>query len=375
MLSEVQSDNSGTPGPPPLGRLLVERGFLTEEQLQTGLAEHGRTGLPLGQVLIGMGFVNTAIIAQALATQQGGLVKTEYGFSTGFATEPTAPQLRTAEAEPAPAALPAEPAPMPAAEIIPLHQEAPQVEAPTHAWQAPPEVVLPAPAAPQPVPVEEVQPAPVAELQPMPVPVAAEADLAMAAARIEELQAKLREQQLRTEASEAKLAERPPAEIQLPEPEPMLPDGHEAAEPDLMIAAARLEELRAELREQQHRTEASEAKLAELAADAAAARDCLNSAVHRVDSMKQEIAAALQAELELRNENERLAAAVAEPTPTHELQVVRMEIASMRNELATVMDALRAVHARLGEHAATTPAPPAPDVPAPAGAELRLTSS
>src|SRR5579863_8699752 len=72
--------------PPPLGRLLVERGELTEDQLQGALVEQGRTGLPLGQVLIGLGHVTAATVAQALATQQGGLVKTEYGLATGFGT-------------------------------------------------------------------------------------------------------------------------------------------------------------------------------------------------------------------------------------------------------------------------------------------------
>jgi hypothetical protein len=323
MLSEAHVDNSGLPSPPPLGRLLVERGFLTEEQLQAGLAEQGSTGLPLGQLLIGMGFVTTATIAQALATQQGGMVKTEYGFSTGFATQQAAPP------------------PEPAVEI-PLPTEAPQVEAPAEAWQAPPEVALPPAATPVPVPVLDLQPTPVAEVQPMPVPVA-----------------------------EVQPMPVPVAEVQLPVPV----ESHEAAEADLAMAAARIEELQVELREQQRRTEASEARLAELAADAEAAREGLNSAVQRFGSMKQEIATARQAELELREENERLVAAAAEPTPARELQVVRMEIASMRNELSTVMEALRAVHARLGEHAAATPLPPAPDVPAPAGVEYRLTSN
>jgi type IV secretory pathway VirB10-like protein len=317
MLSEAHTDNSGVPSPPPLGRLLVERGFLTEEQLQAGLAEQGSTGLPLGQLLIGMGFVTTATIAQALATQQGGMVKTEYGFSTGFAPEQAVSP------------------PEPAVEI-PLHTEAPQVEAPAQAWQAPPEVAIPPVATPVPVPVPvpvlEMQPAPVAEVQPPPAPV---------------------------------------AEVRLPMPV----ETHEAAEADLAMAAARIEELQAELREQQRRTEESEARLAELAADAEAAREGLNSAVQRFGSMKQEIATARQAQLELREENERLVAAAAEPTPARELQVVRMEIASMRNELSTVMDALRAVHARLGEHAAVAPAPPAPAVPAPAGVEHQLVSS
>jgi DNA repair exonuclease SbcCD ATPase subunit len=71
---------------PPLGRLLVERGHVTEEQLQTALDEHARTGLPLGQVLISLSYVTAATVAQALATQQGGLVKTEYGLATGFGT-------------------------------------------------------------------------------------------------------------------------------------------------------------------------------------------------------------------------------------------------------------------------------------------------
>lgn len=312
MLSEALSDNSGTPGPPPLGRLLVERGFLTEEQLQIGLAEHGRTGLPLGQVLIGMGFVTTAIIAQALATQAGGMVKTEYGYSTGFATEQAAP-------------LPVETAPQPPAEVIPLRQEAPQPEAPQaeapaqQAWSAPPEVPLPPVEAPAPAPVAEVPAPPEMTLPPIPAPV--------------------------------------PVPVLDLHPEPAAVETHDAAEAELAMAAARIEELQAELREQLRRTEASEARLAELAADAEAARDGLSSAVQRFDSMKQEIAAARQVELELRDENERLATAAAELTPARELQVVRMEIASMRNELTTVMEALRAVHARLGEHSTSTPAP------------------
>jgi hypothetical protein len=345
MLSETLTDGSGTPGAPPLGRLLIVHGFLTEEQLQVGLAEHGRTGLPLGQVLIGLGFVTKAIIAQALATQAGGLVKTEYGFSTGFAASKQTAPLQFASA-PAPEAdpQPVEPAPQPEAEIIPLRQEdapvetpmqieapaevaAPaQVESPAHAWSAPPEVAIPAPA---PAPVAEIQPEPI---QPEPV---------------------------------AEIQPEPIAEIQ-PEPTPVA--SHEQAEAALATAAARIHELQAQLREQQRLTEASEAKLAEIALDAEIARNGLNAAVQEFNALKQEVAGARQMELELRDENERLASAGPDPTPARELQVVRMEIASMRNELATVVEALRDVHARLGEHSATVPAPPVPDAPAPAGA-------
>lgn len=114
---------------PPLGRLLVERGALTEDQLQGALAEHGRTGLPLGQVLIALGHVTAATVAQALATQQGGLVKTEYGLATGFGTpglvslppvSPPAslpPGLSSIDAEPNNEPTPATP---PEAAVIPL---------------------------------------------------------------------------------------------------------------------------------------------------------------------------------------------------------------------------------------------------------------
>jgi len=71
---------------PPLGSLLVERGLITDDQLQHALAEQGRTGLPLGQVLISLSYTTAATVAQALATQQGGVVKTEFGLSTGFGT-------------------------------------------------------------------------------------------------------------------------------------------------------------------------------------------------------------------------------------------------------------------------------------------------
>jgi hypothetical protein len=71
---------------PPLGSLLVERGLITDEQLQHALAQQDQSGLPLGQVLIGLSYVTAATVAQALATQQGGVVKTEFGLSTGFGT-------------------------------------------------------------------------------------------------------------------------------------------------------------------------------------------------------------------------------------------------------------------------------------------------
>jgi hypothetical protein len=81
--------------PVPLGRLLVERGLLTEQQLIEGLLEQDRTGDRLGKVLIDLGFVDAPSIAMALATQYGGPLKTEYGFATGFDSgRPTEPMTK-----------------------------------------------------------------------------------------------------------------------------------------------------------------------------------------------------------------------------------------------------------------------------------------
>ena len=90
---KISGETPRTPGAPTarertlLGQVLLEHGRLTEEQLQTSLVEQERSGRPLGEVLITLGFVSEPIVAQALATQYGGLLKTEYGYATGFGRE------------------------------------------------------------------------------------------------------------------------------------------------------------------------------------------------------------------------------------------------------------------------------------------------
>jgi type IV pilus assembly protein PilB len=54
---------------PPLGRLLVERGVLTLEQLEEALTEKETSGVRLGEILVGHGWLNAADIARALAEQ------------------------------------------------------------------------------------------------------------------------------------------------------------------------------------------------------------------------------------------------------------------------------------------------------------------
>lgn len=78
-------------GPPRLGEILLERGLLTEEQLAYALGEGQRTGEPIGEVIVRLGFAVPATIAQALATQHGGPMKSEYGYAVGFAPPNTAP--------------------------------------------------------------------------------------------------------------------------------------------------------------------------------------------------------------------------------------------------------------------------------------------
>jgi len=80
----VDPEQLEPPTGPPLGELLVARGLITREQLEQALADQSETKRPLGEILIRLGFLSPAMVAQALATQQGRMIKSEYGFATGF---------------------------------------------------------------------------------------------------------------------------------------------------------------------------------------------------------------------------------------------------------------------------------------------------
>lgn len=71
---------------PKLGEVLLQHGIVTAEQLAVALAEQQTTSRPLGEIIVELGFAPGPIVAQALATQRGGMVKTEYGYATGFTT-------------------------------------------------------------------------------------------------------------------------------------------------------------------------------------------------------------------------------------------------------------------------------------------------
>ena len=63
---------------------MVDEGFITFDQLTRALAEQNSTGRPLGKVLVELGFVSEGAVANALAEQHGGLLKTEFGISAGL---------------------------------------------------------------------------------------------------------------------------------------------------------------------------------------------------------------------------------------------------------------------------------------------------
>lgn len=61
---------TGNPAPPPLGRLLVERGLITEEELAQALASMAETGRHLGDTILELDLVPPNQISDLLAVQR-----------------------------------------------------------------------------------------------------------------------------------------------------------------------------------------------------------------------------------------------------------------------------------------------------------------
>jgi hypothetical protein len=75
-LSLAEPPEFGAPPPEapiwrPLGKLLVEQGFLTEAQLEQTLAEQQETHGRLGEILVSRGLLSAADLARALSDQHG----------------------------------------------------------------------------------------------------------------------------------------------------------------------------------------------------------------------------------------------------------------------------------------------------------------
>ena len=178
-----------------LGQIMVDEGFLTEDQLLDALAEQNRSGTPLGKVLVDLGFVSPGAVANALAEQHGGLLRTEYGTSAGLREMAGRAPIRTDAAQPAPP-LPIPPAPIPQA--VPAAPPAPALgsglrlagpagDAAPEPAPPPVEAVVPLPA-PEPAAALAPEPAPEPEQAPEPVPAPAPV---VDTARISELESQL----------------------------------------------------------------------------------------------------------------------------------------------------------------------------------------
>jgi hypothetical protein len=63
---------------------MCEAGLITEAQLEHALSVQQTTGRPIGEVIVTLGYASAGAVANALAEQYGGTLRTEYGVSTGF---------------------------------------------------------------------------------------------------------------------------------------------------------------------------------------------------------------------------------------------------------------------------------------------------
>ncbi len=71
----------------PIGELFVERGLVSEEQIEQALAEQAATGLRLGEILVRRNLISSPELTQALMEQLGREVAREDGFGTGLWSE------------------------------------------------------------------------------------------------------------------------------------------------------------------------------------------------------------------------------------------------------------------------------------------------
>jgi hypothetical protein len=295
------------PGPPPLGAILVRRGLLTEPQLEAALAESKRTGEPTGEVIVRLGFASAATIAQALATQHGGPLKTEYGYAVGFGGD--APAV-TAAAAARPAAPPVSP--------VPAQDERPAAPAPASAAvrAAPPVEPVLSPAPPPAAPAPAAAPP-----QPDPVLLQWQQHAQQLAAHRD---AALRE----LEATKASLAELEVAAA--------VRDTDLAAQKELERASTDAEARNAEL----------ERELAELRASAAADDGHLAAATARVAELESSTARDAELEAELTRAREEAARIQMEKVA---LEAAHESMAAHTADLEEKLKALEATTARTAE--------------------------
>ena len=75
---------------------MVEEGLLSAEELAHALQAQAESGKPLGETLVALGYASPGAVANALAEQHGGLLRTEFGVSTGLSSADDRPALHAA---------------------------------------------------------------------------------------------------------------------------------------------------------------------------------------------------------------------------------------------------------------------------------------
>jgi hypothetical protein len=197
----------------PLGELFVNRGLISEAELETALAEQAATGKRLGEILVERGLVSGPDLTSALMDQLGVEISKEEGFGSGLWAEIKRRHRRGAmQDDDAPST----------ATLRPVESE-PQPDEPEYDAEPEPEPE-PEPFAPPPAAEAAVEPEP--DLQP-------EAAVEPEQEPEPELQEELQE-----ELEEIIAAYEPPppiepvaeAETKLAEPEPPVQEHHAAAD-------------------------------------------------------------------------------------------------------------------------------------------------
>lgn len=272
-----------------LGRLLVEKGVLSEAQLELALAEQQRERRPLGEVAVSLGLASGAAVGNALAEQHGGPLRTEYGFAAGPMRTTCGPTVNVS-VDPAVAAT-----------GLPPQEEKPPAEALVEADPPPLLAVAPLkePKARHDVPMPLRPPAPVSAPPAEPVqrsPIDAAAEVPADAAPLAPDAGLGRADELASPSSDA---------VTAPPPDDT---SHHPRTPDSVIV-----ELRAALEEQATVLASTQAELAEAAADisrAAHEREELERAVeNQVAELREQAAMLARTEAELAEAKVELARA------------------------------------------------------------------
>jgi len=67
-----------------IGEVLVSQGLLTDEELESALTHQESNSVPLGEIVVGRGWVSRPALLRALAAQRDRELEFERGFGSGL---------------------------------------------------------------------------------------------------------------------------------------------------------------------------------------------------------------------------------------------------------------------------------------------------